>query len=142
MFQVKLVVTRNFLFPGVLGINFPETQGGIISFPTKQLRFPTTRIISGFERETTNDCPHFGYPDFSILFTLYTDASGDSIGFNLTQVQHGKERTIVYGGWNFSGTEKKYSVTEREVLPVIVAIQKCRPYLLGNHFTVVVDHMP
>ena len=80
------------------------------------------------------------YPDFSILFTLYTDASGDSIGFNLTQNHHGHGRSILYGGRNFSDTEKKYSVTEREALSVIVAIQKCRPYLLGNHFTVVVDH--
>ena len=47
------------------------------------------------------------YPDFSIPFTLYINASGDSIGFNLTQIQHGKERAIVYGGRNFSDTEKK-----------------------------------
>ena len=51
-----------------------------------------------------------------------------------------KERAIVYGGGNFSDTQKKYSVTEREALSVIVAIQKYKPYLLGNHFTVVVDH--
>ena len=80
------------------------------------------------------------YADFSIPFTLYTDASGDSIGFNLTQVQHDKERAIVYGRRNFLDTEKKYSATEREAFSVRAAIQKCRPYLLGNHFTVVVDH--
>ena len=41
---------------------------------------------------------------------------------------------------NFSDTEKKYCVPEQEALSVVVAIQKCRPCLLGNHFTVVVDH--
>ena len=41
---------------------------------------------------------------------------------------------------NLFDTKKKYSVTEREALSVIVATQKCRPYFLGNHFTVVVDH--
>ena len=90
------------------------------------------------ERLTTS--PVLVYPDFSIPFTLYTDASGDSIGFNLTQNQHGHERAVLYGGRNFSDTEKKYSITEREALSVIVAIQKCRPQLMGNHFTVVVDH--
>ena len=90
------------------------------------------------ERLTTS--PILVYPDFSIPFTLYTDASGDSIGFNLTQNQHGHERAVLYGGQNFLDTEKKYSTTEREALSVIVAIQKCQPYLLGNHFTVVVDH--
>ena len=77
------------------------------------------------------------YPDFPIPFTLYTNDCGDSIGFNVTQIQHGWESAIVYGGRNFSDTKKKYPVTEREALSVIVAIQKCRLYLLGNHFTIV-----
>ena len=90
------------------------------------------------ERLTT--APILVYPDFSIPFTFYADASGDSIGFNLTQIQHGRERPIVYGGRNFADTEKKYSITDREALSVTVAIQKCRPYLRGNHFTVVMDY--
>ena len=85
--------------------------------------------------------PILGYLDCSISFTLYTDASGDSIGFNLTQIQNGWERVVVYGGRNFSDTEKKYSHTEQEALSVVVVIQKCRPYLLGNHFTIVVDYI-
>ena len=36
-FRVQLVVTRNILFPVVLGIDFLRTHGGIISFPTNQL---------------------------------------------------------------------------------------------------------
>ena len=35
-FQVQLV-TRNILFPVVLGIDFLQTHGGIMSFPTNQL---------------------------------------------------------------------------------------------------------
>ena len=80
------------------------------------------------------------YPDFSIPFTLHTEASGDGIRFNLTQVQHGWEWAIVYDGQNFSDTEEKYSATQWEALSVVAAIQKCRSYMLGNHFTVVVDH--
>ena len=41
-FQVQLVVTRNILFLVVLGINFLQTHGGIISFPTNQLYLPTS----------------------------------------------------------------------------------------------------
>ena len=91
-------------------------------------------------KERLATAPILVYLDFAIPFTLYTDASGNSIGFNLSQIQHGQERTILYGGRNFSDTEKKYSVTERQALSVIVAIQKRWPYLQGNHFTVVVDH--
>ena len=36
-FQVQLVATRDILFPVVLGIDFLQTHGGIISFPTNQL---------------------------------------------------------------------------------------------------------
>ena len=98
----------------------------------------TTSFMVLKERLTT--APILVYLDFAIHFTLYTDASGNGIGFNLSQIQHGQERAILYGGRNFSDTEKKYSVTERQVLSVIVAIQKHRPYLQDNHFTVVVDH--
>ena len=98
-----------------------------------------TSFMTLKERLTTG--PILAYPDFSIPFTLYTDASGNSIGFNLTLVlvQHGQQRAIVYGGRNFSDSEKKYFVTEREALSVMVAVQKCRPYLLGNHFKVALD---
>ena len=36
-FRVQLVVIRNILFPVVLGIDFLQTHGGIISFPTNHL---------------------------------------------------------------------------------------------------------
>ena len=64
----------------------------------------------------------------------------DSIGFNLTQIQNCLVRAIVYGGRNFSDNDKKNSVTELKALSVIVEIETCRPYLLGNHFIVVVYH--
>ena len=83
------------------------------------------------ERLTT--APILAYQHFSSQLTLHTDASGDSIGFNFTQVQHGWEPAIVYGEQNFLDTEKNYSITDREALSVLVAVQKCRPYLLGNH---------
>ena len=39
------------------------------------------------ERLTT--APILVYPDFSILFTWYTEARGDCLSFKLTQIQHG-----------------------------------------------------
>ena len=99
----------------------------------------STQGFCGTEGEV-NMAPILAYPDFSILFILCTNASGNSIGFNLTQVENGWGRAIVYGDRNFSDTKKKYSITECEAFPVIVAIQRCIPYLLVNHFTVFVDH--
>ena len=105
--------------------NYSVLGGSLIQLLKKNAVFcwhsPQHESFLALKKRLTT-VPILAYPDFSIPFTLYTDASGDSIGFNLTQVQHGKERVIVYGGWNFSDTEKKYSVTEREALSVIVAI--------------------
>ena len=39
---MQLVVTGNILFPVVLGIDFLQTYGGIISFPTNQLYLTTS----------------------------------------------------------------------------------------------------
>ena len=123
--------------------NYSVLAGPLLQLPKKNAVFHwhSAQHESFLDlKERLMTAPILAYADFSIPFTLYTDASGDSIRFNLTPVQHDKERAIVYGGRNFSDTEKKYSVTEQGTFSVIVAIQKCRTYLLGNHFTVVVDH--
>ena len=41
-FQMQLVITRNVLFSVVLGIEFLQTHGGIISFPPNQLYITTS----------------------------------------------------------------------------------------------------
>ena len=90
------------------------------------------------ERLTT--APFLLYPDFlsclhRILTLVDIVLALTSLRFNMA-----KKVQVVYGGQNFSDTKKKYFVTEQEALSVIEAIQKCRPYLMGNSFTVVVDH--
>ena len=47
-------------------------------------------------KERLTAAPILGYLDCSISFTLYTDASGDSFGFNLTQIQHGWESVQLF----------------------------------------------
>ena len=109
------------------------------------LAYPTTWIIYGSERKI-NHSTIFAIPGLSILFTSYIDPSGHSIGVDIVlaltslRFNMAKKVQVVYGGQNFSDTKKKYFVTEQEALSVIEAIQKCRPYLMGNSFTVVVDH--
>ena len=63
------------------------------------------------ERLTT--APILAYPDFSIPFTLYTDTSGDSIGFNLTQVQHGKKEPLFMVEGTFQ-TRRKSTPSQNE----------------------------
>ena len=53
-FQVQFVVTRNILFPVVLRINFLQTHGGIISFPTNQLYLTTSSPKPAHQLLNTN----------------------------------------------------------------------------------------
>ena len=42
--------------------------------------------------------PILAYPDFTLGFTLATDASDHGLGYVLGQVQNGREVLIAYGG--------------------------------------------
>lgn len=79
-------------------------------------------------------------PDFSKPFIMETDASNEGAGGVLLQFIDGKERVIEYMSQRFSDTQKNYSVTERECLAVVLAIEKWRSYIEGAKFTVVTDH--
>jgi hypothetical protein len=37
--------------------------------------------------------------------------------------------------------ERNYTTTEKKALAMVFALQKCKHYLLGNKFTIYVDHM-
>ena len=51
-------------------------------------------------------------------------------------------RLITCGSRFLNDAEKNYAVVELELLAIQWAVQKCRLYLAGSHFTVVTDHQP
>ena len=82
--------------------------------------------------------PILATPNFSIEFTLCTDASDLGLGAVLQQ----DNRVIAYTSRALTKLEKNYSVIEKECLALIYAFKQFRHYLLGNHFTVLTDHNP
>lgn len=85
--------------------------------------------------------PILAMPDFTKEFQVQSDASDKAVGAVLTQIQNDHEVVIAYMSQKLSPTQEKYSVTEKECLALILAIEKWRGYLEGApHFTAITDH--
>jgi hypothetical protein len=80
--------------------------------------------------------------DFGKPFILYTDASDMAVGCILSQKDNcGNEFVIAYGSRTLKSAEAKYSITEKECLGLVYAIEHFKYYLLGNKFTLITDHI-
>ena len=73
---------------------------------------------------------------------VYTDASDIAIGYILGQIDpQGSETVIEYGGRAYRGAEQNYSITHKEGLALVTAVDKYKHYLADKHFLVLTDHI-
>ena len=84
--------------------------------------------------------PITAFPDFSLPFLLYTDASMAGLGAILAQVREGKERIICCASRSLNQAEKAYPAIKLECLAIVWAVAKFRPYLMSMPFEVYMDH--
>ncbi len=87
--------------------------------------------------------PILAYPDFGKDFNIQTDASNYGAGAVLYQYDNEDKRVVVsYASWLFNQAQRKYNTTERELLGIVKATRKWKPYLRRTHFTAETDHQP
>ena len=80
-------------------------------------------------------------PNFKKLFNIQCDASDLGLGFVLSQESdEGKKVVIAFAGRTLTNAERKYTVTEKELLAVLFAVDKFRPYVEDIKFKLVADH--
>jgi hypothetical protein len=69
------------------------------------------------------------------------DASSIALGAVLAQPGEGElDHRLCFASRKLSTAEKNYTMTEREGLEMVYALQKFRHYLLGSHFKMYTDH--
>ena len=83
--------------------------------------------------------PVLATPDWSLPFSLHTDASELAAGSVLTQDVQGREAPLGYGSHRFTRAEEKRSPNDREVLAVLHGVDHFRTYLQHRRFTLFTD---
>lgn len=89
-----------------------------------------------------SSAPVLRHFDPALPIRVYTDASAWAIAGIITNTGTDGERVISYASRSLTPRESKYSTIEREYLALVFSLQKFRCYLLGNPFSLLIDHCP
>ena len=84
--------------------------------------------------------PIMAAPEWDQGFEIMCDASDFAMGTVLGQRKEKIFRAIYYASRTFNEAQENYSTTEKEMLAIVFACEKFRPYILGSHIIVHIDH--
>ena len=79
-------------------------------------------------------------PDWNNEFEIMCDASDYAMGAVLGQRTEKIFKAIYYANKTFNEAQENYSTTEKEMLAMMFAGEKFRPYILGSHVVIHTDH--
>ena len=80
-------------------------------------------------------------PDWNKEFKIMCDASDYAMGAILGQKVDKVFRAIYYANKTFNEAQENNSTTEKEMLAMIFACEKFRPYILGSHVIIHTGHV-
>ena len=91
-------------------------------------------------KEAIVQAPILHYPNPNKTYIVYTDASDDAFGAQLSQEHDGTEFPVAFLSHTFSKTQRKWSTTEQETFGVYYTITKWNYYLQGANIILQNDH--
>ena len=80
-------------------------------------------------------------PEWDLPFELMCDASDYAIGAVLGQKRERIFQVIYYASRTLNDAQLNYATTKKELLAIVFAFDKFRPYLIGNMVIVHIDHL-
>ena len=80
-------------------------------------------------------------PNWTLHFEIMCDASDYAIGAMLGQRKDKKSLVIYYASKTLNEAQMNYSTIEKELLAVVLALDKFRSYILGSLVVVFIDHV-
>ena len=97
---------------------------------------------SSFEENISRlvEAPIMAKPDWNKEFEIMCDASDYAMGAILGQKIDKMFRAIYYASKTFNEAQENYSTIEKEMLAMVFACEKFRPYILGSHVIIHTDH--
>ena len=113
-----------------------------------------TRMDITFEWKETHHCafmklkdaiiqaPILRYPDTTKPYIVYTDASDDACGAQLSLMHNEAEFPVAFLSHTFTDTQWRWSTPEQEAYSIYFAIKKWNYYLQGADIIVRNDHKP
>ena len=64
----------------------------------------------------------------------------DASGFAMGQKAEKVFKALYYASKTFNEAQENYSTAEKEMLAIVFACEKFRPYILGSHVIIHTDH--
>ena len=93
-------------------------------------------------KEAIIQAPILRYPDTTKPYIVYTDASNDACGAQLSQIHDGTEFPVAFLSHTFTDTQRRWSTPEQEAHGIYFAIKKWNYYLQGADVIVRNNHKP
>ncbi len=117
----------------------PNTKKGKPAPPAGPMPWgPVQREAFQGLKDALVSAPVLALPDPSKPFDVIADASDFAVGSVLLQ----DNKPVAFESRRLTDTERRYHTGDKELLGIVYALRKFRPYVLGRRFTVYTDHRP
>ena len=86
------------------------------------------------------EAPILQSPNWDLPFEIMCDASDYAVGAVLGQRLNKKPTAICYASKTLIEAQIDYTTTEKELMAVVYALEKFRPYILGSKIIIYTNH--